>query len=224
MMVDFRQSELDQAARRTAAWTTGLLVLFVVLVIATLALGYARARKALDPDRLVGEGEEIIVSHYPQWREELKSELTRRAPAEAHQVLKKVEAPLPQTRQRLQRYLDREVQAGLARATAVADEDFRKFVRENRDYLRQGFAELQRAPSGVEPFAAGLEERLDRQFAVRLRQEAGVVLQALHQLNARLEKLGKNADLTPSEQLERRIARTLRTLQQEGTKGFARGR
>jgi hypothetical protein len=219
-----RPPDLERAARRAAAWTTGLLVLFVVLVAATFTLGYVQARKALDPDRLVDEGEKRIVSQYPQWREELKQELARTVPEAADRVLKQSEASLPRSRERVERYLDREVQEGLARAAAVTEADFRRFVRANRDYVRQGFADLRQVPYRVEPFAAGLEERLDKQFGVTLRQEAGVVLQALGRLNAKLEKLGRNGHLSPSEQVERRIVRTLRALQQEGAKEVARGK
>jgi hypothetical protein len=220
--LDPRSAEWEQSARRTAAWTTGLLVLFVLLVAATIAFGYVQAQKALEPDRVADEVEHYIESHKSEWREDVKKELARKAPAEANRAVKQAEESLPRARERVERYLDRELKAGLDRAAAAGEQEFRKFVQENRDYVRQGFAELHKAATQGPQFAAGLEERLDKRFGVNLRQEAAVVLEVLGQLDAKLERLARDKGLSPSEQVERRIVRTLRALQHEGTKEAAR--
>jgi hypothetical protein len=207
-----------QSARRMATWTTGLLVLFVVLVAATIAFCWMEAQKALSPERVADQMEGYIASHVDEWRKEVRRELARKAPAAAQRMVKQAEASLPHTREQVEEYLDRKVKAGLTRASAVAEQDFRKFLADNRDYVRQGFAQLQQVPARAPQLAAGLEEGLDRQLGVNLRQEAGALLEALGQLDARLEKLGRDKGLTPSEQVERRIVRTLRALQREAAK------
>jgi hypothetical protein len=210
--LDPRPAERERAARRAAAWTTGLLVLFVLLVAAAIAFGYVQARKTLEPERVADEIERYIESHKTEWRQDVKKALARRAPAEANRMVKQAEQSLPGARERVERYLDRELKAGLDRAAAASEQEFRKFLQENRPYVRQGFAELQKATSQTPRFAGGLEERLDRSFGVNLRQEAAAVLEVLSQLDAKLERLARDKGLSPSEQIERRIVRTLRAL------------
>jgi hypothetical protein len=214
--VDPRLEALERSVRRNARWTTGLMVLFIALAVATVVYAYVEAQKVLNPARLVDEGEDFIKAHYPEWRADVKKELVKAAPAMAHRMAKDTEESMPPTRARIERYLDREAKAGVGKVQVIADQQFRKFVEENRADVRRGFAELRKAPAEVPKFADDLEQRLDKQLGVNLRQEAGVLLEGLDQLNAKLDRLAHGQDLTKSEQLERRIARTLRALQRKG--------
>jgi hypothetical protein len=212
---DARLVELERAVRSNARWTTGLTVLFIALVAAAVIYVYTQAQKILNPTRLVDEGEDFIASHYPEWREEVKKELVQAAPALGHEMMKHSEESMPQTRARIERYLDREAKAGVDRAQVLADEEFRQFVRDSHAEIQRGFDEMRKAPDETSKFVEDLEARLDKRFGVNLRREAGVVLETLDQFNAKLDRLARGEKLTKSEEVERRIAQTLRALQQE---------
>lgn len=207
---------LEREVRRGARWTTGLLLLFIVLVVATGIYAYVRVRQLLSPDRLAAEAEGYIQSHYPEWRADVRQELVRAAPSMATRMRRHAQQKLPQTRARLQQFLDEEAHAGIAKAQVMADQEFRTFLVDNKAEIRKGFAALSSAPAEVQRFTSDLEGRLDKQFGVNLRKDAGVVLDVVGGLNAKLARLASDKDLNTLDKLERRIVRVLRALQAKG--------
>ena len=103
----------------------------------------------------------------------------------------------------------------------IADKDFRKFLQDNRAEVKKGFAEVKNSPQELPAFVSDMEGRLDKQFGVNLRREAGVVLEAVDHLNAKLTRLAENKNLNQTEQLERRITQELCALQKKGEKKVA---
>ena len=214
--LETRQVQLERAVRRNAGWTTGLLVLFIVLVVATVAYGYVQAQKILETDRVVDEVDAYIKGHYPEWREDVRKELVKAAPSMAERMRKHARESMPRTRARIEYYLDRQAKVGLGKVQVVAGEDFRKFLQANRADVKKAFADLEKAPAEVTKLTDNLEARLDKQFGVNLRKEAGLVRAWVEQFNAKLERFARNKNLSESDRLERRIVQTLRALEQEG--------
>lgn len=215
---DPRLERLERAVRQNARWTTCLMLLFIALVVGTAIYGYVQARQVLDPDRLADSAEGYIKDNYPEWREDVKQQLKKAAPDMARRMKEHAEKQLPKSRVRLQRYLDREAKDGIARAQLIADKDFRKFLQDNRADVKKGFAEVKNSPKELPAFVGDMEGRLDKQFSVNLRREAGVVLEAVDRLNAKLARLAEGKNLNQTEQLERRITQELRALQKKGKK------
>ncbi len=208
--------KLEQVVRRNARWTTALLLLFIALVVAAGVFGYVQARQLLSPDRLAGEAEGYIERHYPEWRADVRDALVQAAPGMARRMRRHAARQLPQTRSRLERFLDEEARAGIAKAQVIAEQDFRTFLKDNEAEIRKGFNALTSAPAEVPRFTEDLEGRMDRQLGVSLRKEAGVVLETIDRLNAKLARLAEGKDLSETEKLERRITQELRALQKKG--------
>jgi len=194
------------------------MVVFIALVLSTLLYGYTQARQALDPDRLADSAEGYVKSSYPEWREDIKQQLKNAAPDMARRMKRHAEQQMPKTRVRLQGYLDEQAKEGIARAQVLTEEDFRTFVRNNKADIKKAFAEVKKSPEELPQFVGEMEGRLDKEFGVNLRREAGVVLEGVDRLNAKLSRLAAGKDLNQTEQLERRIAQEMRALQKKGEK------
>jgi citrate lyase gamma subunit len=210
--------ELERAVKQTTRWTTGLMVLFLVLVTGTLAYAGWRAKKLTDPDALAEAAENYLQANYPQWKDEVRKELVQQAPVLAERITHRTVTSAPRVRQQVERYLDERVAASLARGTSVSERQFRDFLRANRAQIQEGFKDVRRAPQETEQFTAELEKSVDRQLGGAVREQARRVLEALRQLNDKLAALGADKDLSESDQLERRIVRVLRAYQDQAAR------
>jgi hypothetical protein len=215
---DAQLLELERAVKQTTRWTTGLMVLFLVLVAGTLAYAGWRARKLTDPDALAEAAENYLQANYPQWKEEIRKELVEQAPQLAERITHSTVTSAPRVREHVERYLDERVAASLARGTSLSERQFRDFLRANRAEIREGFKDVQRAPQETEQFTAGLEKSVDRQLGGDIREQARRVLESLRQLNDKLAALGADKNLSEADQLERRIVRVLRAYQDQAAR------
>ncbi len=210
--------ELERAVRQTARWTTGLMVLFLVLVAGTVAYAGWRAKQLTDPDALAAAAEDYLRAHYPEWKEEVRKELVAQAPVLAERITHRTVTSAPRVRQQVERYLDERVAASLARGSAVSERQFRDFLRANRAQIKEGFNEVRRAPREAERFTGELEKSVDRRLGGDVREQARRVLESLRQLNDKLAALGTDKGLSEADQLERRILRVLRAYQDQAAR------
>jgi hypothetical protein len=215
------QEQLERLVRWNARWTTVLLLLFVGLLGTTVCVAVLEARRRLDPDRLVDDGESYIKVQYPQWREELRQEIVKAAPLIARRLTKRMEQSLPRSRAKLVAFLDRaSIGADLSRTREVSEYDFREFIRANRADVQGLIAKVARSPGAAPDVAGELEKRLEKQFGERFREQANGALAEFTRLNSKLNQLSQLTDDSDKDLLkvERRIVRTLRALQEQREK------
>lgn len=210
---DPRLPELERAVKQTTRWTTGLLVLFIVLVAGGLAYAGWRAKRLTDPDALAEAAEDYLQSNYPQWKDQVRKELVQQAPVLAQRITHGTVTSAPRVRRQVESYLDERVAADLARGSAVTERQFRAFLRANRAQIKEGLKDLRGSPQETERFTAELEKSVDRQLGGDIREQARRVLESLRQLNDKLAALGADKGLSEPDRLERRIVRILRAYQ-----------
>lgn len=224
MSTDPRILELEREVRGTARLTTALLVLFILLVVGCCLYAWYRVRQALSPEALAEDVRSYVEANAPKWQQELKTRIVKAAPKLARKMDRRTVATMPQARSTLETYLEQQMTADLARGEAITEEEFRKFLQDNRDTIKKTFTQLRQAPKETDHLAGELEKAVDRRLGVNLRRQSGLLLQGFRQVNAKLQRLSeKSAALTPTEQVEQRIVRILRALQIEGSRKVKKG-
>ena len=213
MSTDVNLERLERAVRFNARCTTVLLSTFVLLVGTAAGYGGWRASRFLRPENLVQTAEGQIRQKYPQLRQDLKRAADRNAPKLAEQLSRRGLDAVPAARRRLGRYAERKIDEGLDEASALSEQRFRQFLRDNRDVILAGYAAVRLSPSGDGPFVLRAEEALRQYAGADVERNARALLALLDQLAERLDALGSDeARLTRKQQVERRMVRTLRAL------------
>jgi hypothetical protein len=200
------QQQIERLIRWNARCTTVLLGLFVVLVAVAAWVAVLEGRRWLDADRVVDAGESYLKERYPGWREELKQSIAGAAPAVARRMTKRLERSLAGSRSALEGFLVRaDIGVDSTQPEVVAQEEFREYVRGEREEVRRVLAGETAVPA--------LEQSLGKWFGKKWGDEAAAALTEFARLNNRLTRLTNDGDLTDLEKVERRIVQRLRALQ-----------
>ena len=216
---DTRLQALERAVRRNTRVTTLLAALLLAMVIGLFAYGYHRAHQILNPEVLVNRGEQIVETHLPGWKQEVKQRLEAASPRLAERISRGAVTTVPQARKRIEEYLDGQLEANLRKGVAISADRFRQFVQQNRPTLQEGFRAAKQDPRQTKQFIEDLRRAVDRHLGADIRKQAGVLLEMFRQLNAKLKELAQDrTDLSPADRLERQIVRILRALQQRAAK------
>lgn len=205
--------QLRQAVRQNSAWTLGLLIAFIALTAWFLTYQYLNYRRMMQPENLVAMAEKQIEENYPAVREAAKERIIESAPDLAKKLSRKAVASVPEARERLVKFLGRQMAGGLDEATELSAEQFRQLLRENRDLVKEGIEELKKTPARAERFVLNLETRLEKRWDTDIRKDARFLLTTHRALNAKLDRLANAETLAPDELLARRILRIVRAIQ-----------
>jgi len=219
MALDPRLETIERAVRFNSRLTTALLLLLVALVVGTGAFAYWKIRPFLYPETLVTRAEQQIEARYPEVKAELKKAVAEKGPEVARKLSQRARGGIPETRARIERYLDRKMDTGLDRASALSAKQFQQFLRDNRPLLKEGFTELRETTGETRKFVAELEKRAEKSFGTDLQTQARRVLDFLRSFRSRLERFAQEpSSLPPAGQVEYQIVRLLRALQLEQEK------
>ena len=195
--------------------TTWLIVLLIIELIGMSWYTYLDVQRQMRPASLVDRAEEAIRRNYPEIRRKIKRDVEENAPAIAEKISDEAVASSPEVRQWLERATARQLESGLDQATDLSAEQFRMFLQDNREQVKQAFEQMDDAPEQTRKLVLDLEEQMDEQLGVELQKQARAALERHRQLNTKLERLSSDAPLEPKELLERRIIRISRTLAEQ---------
>jgi hypothetical protein len=215
---DPRVQALERSLRITTRLTTALLVLFFLLVAGCAGFVGWQIHRLLNPERVAERSEAYVLKNYPVWKEELQQELVKSAPTLAQHITHRVLTRLPEAREELQDYLDGQIQASMAQDRALNADQFRQLLRDNSKQIQLGLDAAVFTPRLAKRYAAQLEKRIDQQLGDRMRPQASRSMRPFDRINARLARLAQKQDLTPGEEIERRIVRILRAYQVQAGK------
>jgi hypothetical protein len=213
---------------RASVWNSSLLsaVLALALVaeiVGLAAYGYYRVQRALDPENLADRAETAIRENYPEVREQLIEQIQSSSPQIAEQVSAELIASTPEARQQLEQFTARQIELGLDRGTELSAEQFRQILDDNRPQIVEAFEKLETAPQEAHALILETEARIEKELGVDLQAQAKNALAVHRQVNDKLERLtDEEATLDAQEQIERRIVRILKTLQEEPSERVAR--
>lgn len=192
--------------------------LALLLVLELAGIGwytYNRVQTLVQPENLGDRVEEAVRENYPEFRSSLVVRVKENAPELAQQVSKEILAAVPDARVDLERFAARQLSVGLDNATELSADRFAKVLEDNRERLVEVFETIDDAPEEAHRLMLETEADIESQLGVDIQRQARIALQRLDQLNAKLDRLADSPDdLSAKEQLERRIVRVLRALQQ----------
>jgi hypothetical protein len=108
--------------------------------------------------------------------------------------------------------------AGLDTATELSAEQFRGLLQQNHAQFLKVFNAIEEAPEEAHQLVLETEEAMEQQLGVDLQRQAKMAVRNLGDLNAKLGRLaGPPESLSAKEQIERRIVRVLRAMQNSDT-------
>jgi hypothetical protein len=213
-----KPADLERSVFRMALLTALLTVVLLAELGVMAWYSYVRVSTALEPANVVKTAEAAVRENYPAFRRRLVAEVKKEAPAIAERVSHRLITASPELRQWLEEFTARQLEHGLDEATDLSAEEFRRFLRENHDQIEKVLARIEHAPDEAHRLVLEMESRIRAEFGVDVQQQAHTALIIHRQLNTKLAHLtDPNAELTPREELERRILRILRTLEQQPT-------
>ena len=177
--------------------------------------GYSEISSVLNPDKLVSLGEMVIEDNLPEVRKKLEVEVTASAPIWAESLSKQAQDSLPQLRGKLEEHILAQVEVTLEKTVEMTEDEFRKFLKENKDVLNQGFVDLKSSPHLAEATLERVEHAFEQQFASNLKQDAHDLYATLEQMQIKLERLKANVSLAADEVIERRLLMLARRIQKD---------
>jgi hypothetical protein len=210
------QRQLIDERRRTARSTT-LVVIIGILALLLLggyfAYGYSEIKKNTSNELLLSFAEQEVQNQLPRAREAVAEEIKKSAPEWARMLSQQAQENLPTARQKLEEHALEQCDGMLKEASLMTTEQFRRFLRDNRQTLEAGFKDLAKSPKLADQTLADIEKSLDKELQTSMRGQAGELLNTLRSANAKLTRLRDSPRLTAEEHMERRIIMLARRLE-----------
>lgn len=205
-----------QAANRAAILTSLLGLLLLGGLGFYFYLGYRAANYVTQPKNLVAYVGSLAEDRLPEARTSIEQEVSKNAPVWSQGLSKQILENLPRGRQTLEDQLLNQLDTAVAEASKITDDEFSKFLKNNKSLIEAKFKELSTSDRLADQSLKEIQEALDREFQADLKERARELSQTLHTLNERLVRLKQGTRLTPEETLERRSLLLARRLQVEG--------
>ena len=220
--LDTRLEQLRTNLARQASQTR--IASILTLLVGVLALGafgfyfywgYTQFSEVVQHERVADTVVTMVDDNLPGIRKSIDEEVRKDAPVWAEGLSKQLRDSLPSGRQKLEDYVIDRANAELAKGTVLTQEQFTKFLRENKAALRKDIVELSKNPNLAETAIADLEKALEAQLNADLKSNSREMLYVLAAFGDKLGKLSKSRDLDQTETIERRLAMIARALQSQ---------
>lgn len=190
-------------------------ILALLLMAGYFTYGYSQISELMQPDTLVTLGVSQLEDHLPEARRAIETEITTSAPVWAEQVSARVRGSLPEARTRLEGYVLTQVDTGVVKAVELTEQEFRDFLRANRQSLDEGFRDLATSPQLADESLERLVVAINTKFQSNMQHNSKDLFETLNELVARLSRLKANQALTQEEALLRQIIMQARRMQFE---------
>jgi hypothetical protein len=191
----------------------GLLSIFVIS--GYFYVVYQRLSEYVQPEAIVDIGQNMLEERWPDAREAVESHVKTSAPEWAAQLSDQAVLTLPQAREYLQNFALERTDELAVEAVALSKERIRELVRNQRALFQETFQQLAKSPeeaqSRLEELRKHFEDQMGADFETQMKQ----VLHTADEMNEKLATLKAGTDLTPEQQIERRILMLARRLQND---------
>ena len=211
------EQDLIQQRKRTDATTTLTAIVGIIALVAVAIysyIGYREISWAAEPERVVQLGETMLDDNIPKLRRQLEDEIKKSAPEWAATLSKEAFEQLPVGRKHLEKLTVQYMDESLNETTSMTDEQFRKFLDNNKADLQKKFDELSKNEFLAEASLADIEQELNKEFQTNLKAESDRLLKNLTSFGTAFHKVREGKDLNEEQKLWREsvmIARRLRT-------------
>ena len=190
-------------------------VVILAIVAGYFVYGYGEISSVMEPDTLVNAAQSWLEDQLPEVRKSLEAEVDKSAPVWAESLSKQAQSSLPSIREKLEDYVLQQVDQTIEETVSITEDNFRKFLREKREVLDAGFADLATSPELAKESLARLETAMNETYATDMKQGASDLYTTLTQMTEKLARLKAGQSLTREEALERQILMQFRRLQLE---------
>lgn len=178
-----------------------------------LQYGYREISRAVEPQALVDAATALIENQVSEVRKVAQAEIRKSAPQWASRVSQRARNSIPELRAKLETFVMTRVETRGQQAAALTEARFREFIAQNRDSLKQAYADLAQNRAGAKIEVETLRLALDKSIGADMQARAFELLQTLHDLNRQLRDLKEGKNLDPEQQVQRRVLMVARRLQ-----------
>lgn len=214
--------ETDRLLKNCTSRTRNGNVLTILVGVVLLGLlggyfvyGYNQISSVMEPDTLVDVAQSWLDNQIPEVRRSLEAEVDRSAPVWAESLSKQAQSSLPSIREKLEDYVLEQVDQTVEQSMSITEDNFRKFLREKREVLDEGFKDLATSPQLAKESLARLELAMNDAMEADMKQGASDLYTTLTLMNVKLARLKAGQHLTTEEALERQVLMQIRRLQLE---------
>jgi hypothetical protein len=216
--LDHLQRQLARQRRRTQAATV-LTVLVGLLILAALCgyfvYGYMKINEVAKPETVLDWAELEVNQRLPEGRQMLEKQIIESSPDWAKTLSQQVQDNIPKARESLEKHVMEQYASSMQEVTRLSDDQFRKYLKDNRKMLEKRMKELEDKPELAEAPLEELTMSLDEHLQSDMKAEAKQLLQTLIAASAKLKLLKENKNLTPELQTDRLIVMQWRRLQKD---------
>lgn len=205
-----------KAKLASSSKTTAIVALIVLaLVSGYFTYGYTEFSSVLQPKEIVNAAASYVEDQIPQIRQQIEGQIKDNAPEWVQLVSDEGFAAIPDLRGALEDFALSQLNEVFDQVATLTEDEFKKFLTENRDLVETTFKELADNPKVSDDLLKQLEEALDQQLGVEMKTQAEDLLSTLEKLGDEVEKLKEGKNLGELEAKKRRILMIARLLQHE---------
>ena len=164
-------------------------VLLLAVVGGYFVYGYSEISSVMEPDALVNAGQGWLDEQIPQVRKQIEDQIEKQAPVWAASLSKQAQASLPTVREKLEEYVLQQVEQTVGQTVDITEANFRKFLREKREVLDEGFKDLATSPQLAKESIERLELAMNDAMQADMKQGADELYVTLNQMNLKLMRL-----------------------------------
>jgi len=187
-------------------WLTGIVGIIILIAVAGYSgYGYYAISDAIQPQKLVDAGTDMVDRNLPDLRRRLESEIVQSAPEWANAMSKQALGYLPAGRKQCEKLVLENLDEGLAQTREKTNEQFHTYIANHKDHLKKQFEELSKSPDLAETTFADLQADLEKDLGITFQADAAALLRELTAANHSFKKLRDGKDLNEGQQVKRRL-------------------
>ena len=204
---------ISKSMKRSATVTTVVGLILIAAMIAYFVIGQREIAYLVDPGNLVTTAGDLAETSLPEIRASIEQEVAKSAPDWAAAASDQAIGAAPTIREALEDYVLDQTEAVIADKSELAEEEFRRILRENRVDFERTLNELADGEEYSEETLTIFLDAVNRELGQDMESQAQDVFGTLVALNEKARKLSSGVDLNAEERLERETLMLIRRLE-----------
>lgn len=211
--VEQNLNRISERMTRSAKITTAVGLTMISAMVVYFVVGRNLISELVDPATLVNTAGDLAERSLPEIRESIEQEVSQSAPDWAAAASEQAVGAAPTIREALEDYVLDQTEVVIAERSQMAEDEFRKILRENRSDFERTLDELAEGEDFSEETLSIFVNAVNRELGQDMESQARDVFGTLVALNEKAAKLSEGADLNREERLERETLMLIRRLE-----------